>query len=104
MISVQLGEQNIHIGDTVRVHSKVIEGTKSRIQVFEGILIRLRGRGVNKTFTIRKIGAGGVGVERTWPLDSNSIVKFEIKKKATQVRRSKLYYLRDMVGKQAIRV
>lgn len=104
MISVQLGEQNIHIGDTARVHSKVIEGTKSRIQVFEGILIRLRGRGENKTFTVRKIGAGGVGIERTWPLNANVIVKIEVKKKATKVRRSKLYYLRDMVGKQAVRV
>lgn len=104
MISAAIGEQNIHIGDTVRVHSKVVEGTKSRVQVFEGILMRLRGRDVNKTFTIRKIGAGGIGVERTWPLNSNSIVKIEVKKKATKVRRSKLYYLRDMVGKQAVRV
>lgn len=104
MISATIGEQNIHIGDTVRVHSKVIEGTKSRIQVFEGILIRLRGRGENKTFTVRKIGAGGVGVERTWPLNASVIVKIEVKKKATKVRRSKLYYLRDMVGKQAVRV
>ncbi|MBI4035317.1 50S ribosomal protein L19 [Candidatus Daviesbacteria bacterium] len=104
MISTQIGEQNIHIGDTLRIHNRVVEGAKTRIQVFEGILIRLRGRGENKTFTVRKIGAGGVGVERTWPADSNSIVKIDIKKKATQVRRSKLYYLRDMVGKEAVRV
>ncbi|OGE64965.1 50S ribosomal protein L19 [Candidatus Daviesbacteria bacterium RIFCSPLOWO2_02_FULL_36_7] len=104
MISIKVDEQNIHIGDTVRVHSKVIEGTKSRIQVFEGILIRLRGRGENKTFTVRKIGAGGVGVERTWPLKANVIVKIEVKKKATKVRRSKLYYLRDMKGREAVRV
>lgn len=104
MISVQIGEQNIHVGDTIRVHSKVVEGAKSRIQVFEGILIRLRGRDVNKTFTVRKIGAGGVGVERTWPLDAKSIVKIDVKKKAGKVRRSKLYYLRDLVGKSAVRV
>lgn len=104
MISTKIGGQNIHIGDTVRVHSKVTEGTKSRIQIFEGILISLRGRDVNKTFTVRKIGAGGVGVERTWPLDANSIVKIEVKKKAGKIRRSKLYYLRDLVGKQAVRV
>lgn len=104
MISAKVGEQNIHIGDMLRVHSKVIEGAKSRIQIFEGILIRLRGRDVNKTFTVRKIGAGGVGVERTWPLDSNSITKIDVKKKAGKVRRSKLYYLRDLTGKSAVRV
>ncbi len=104
MISAAYGEQNLHIGDTIRVHSKVVEGNKSRIQVYEGILIRLQGRGVNKTFTVRKIGAAGVGVERTWPLDSNSIVKIEVKKKGIKVRRSKLYYLRDLTGKSATRV
>lgn len=104
MISIQVGEENIHIGDTIKVHSKVVEGAKTRVQIFEGILIRLRGRGVNKTFTVRKIGAGGIGVERTWPLESTSIVKIEIKKKANKVRRSKLYYLRDLVGKSAVRV
>lgn len=104
MISVQVDEQNMHVGDTVRVHNKVVEGVKTRIQVFEGILIRVRGRDVNKTFTVRKIGAGGIGVERTWPLDSSSISKIEIKKKATKVRRSKLYYLRDLTGKNAVRV
>src|SRR5258708_33977382 len=104
MISGKFGETDIHIGDTLRVHSKVVEGDKTRVQVFEGILIRLRGRGENKTFTIRKIGIGGIGVERTWPLDSNSIVKIEVKKKTTGVRRSKLYYLRDLSGKEAVRV
>jgi len=98
------GEQNIHIGDTLRVHNKVQEGEKSRVQIFEGILIRLKGRDVNKTFTVRKIGAGGIGVERTWPLDSNSLVKIEVKKKTAGVRRSKLYYLRDLVGRSAVRV
>ena len=104
MISVKVGEENLHIGDIIRVHSKVIEGEKSRIQFFEGILIRLQGRDVNKTFTVRKIGAAGIGVERTWPLDSNSIVKIEVKKTDSGVRRSKLYYLRDLTGKKAVRV
>lgn len=103
MISVKYGETNLHIGDVVKVHSKVVEGNKSRIQVYEGILIRLQGRDVNKTFTVRKIGAAGVGVERTWPLDSNSIVKIEVKKSGN-VRRSKLFYLRDLAGKSATRV
>jgi len=104
MISTQIGEQAIHIGDTLRVHSKVLEGTKSRVQVFEGILIRLKGRGENKTFSVRRIGAGGIGVERMWPLNSNSLVKIEVKKRGTKTRRSKLYYLRNLTGRQAIRV
>lgn len=102
--SAKGGEIDIHIGDTLRVHSKVVEGTKTRIQIFEGVLISLRGRGENKTFTVRKIGAGGIGVERTWPLDARSLVKVEVKKKTTGVRRSKLYYLRELTGKSAVRV
>lgn len=104
MISGQVKETDIHIGDILRVHSQVVEGGKTRTQVFEGILIRLRGRGENQTFTVRKIGAGGIGVERTWPLDSKSLVKVEVKKKAAKVRRSKLYYLRDRIGREAVRV
>lgn len=104
MISAKFEEIDIHIGDTVRVHSKVVEGERERVQVFEGILIRLRGRGENKTFTVRKIGVGGVGVERTWPLDSRHLVKIEVKKKALGVRRSKLYYLRNLTGREAVRV
>jgi len=104
MISGKYNDIDIHIGDTIRVHSKVVEGVKSRIQVYEGILISLRGRGENQTFTVRKIGAGGIGVERTWPLDSRSISKIEVKKKAGKIRRSKLYYLRDLSGREAVRV
>lgn len=104
MISAKYNETDLHIGDTLRVHSKVVEGTKTRVQVFEGILIRIKGRGENRTFTVRKIGAGGVGVERTWPMDARSLVKIEIKKKTTGVRRSKLYYLRNLAGKEAVRV
>lgn len=95
MISAKFQETAIHIGDTLRVHSKVVEGEKERIQVFEGVLIRLRGRGENRTFTVRKIGAGGIGVERSWPLDSRSLVKIEVTKIATGIRRSKLYFLRN---------
>mgnify|MGYP001611039029 CR=1 FL=1 len=104
MISVMVGENNIHIGDTLRIHTQIIESGKTRTQVFEGILISLRGRGENASFTVRKIGTGGIGVERTWPLDSKSILKIEVKKKAVKVRRAKLYYLRDRIGKQATRV
>lgn len=104
MISGQIKETDIHIGDTVRVHTQVVEGNRTRIQIFEGIIISLRGRGENKTFTVRKIGAGGVGVERTWPVNSKSIVKMDVKKKAEKVRRAKLYYLRERTGRQAVRV
>lgn len=104
MISVQVGEQNIHVGDTVRIHSKVVEGTKVRVQIFEGILIRIQGRGENKTFTVRRVGAGGIGVEKIWPVNANSIVKVEVKKKGVNIRRSKLFYLRDLTGKSAVRV
>lgn len=104
MISAKYGESDIHIGDTISVSSNVVEGDKTRIQVFEGILISLRGRAENQTFTVRKIGAGGIGVERTWPLNARSLVKIEIKKKTSGVRRAKLYYLRDLTGKSAVRV
>lgn len=104
MISAKINDVDIHIGDTLGITSKVQEGAKTRNQIFEGLLIRLRGREENRTFTIRKIGAGGIGIERTWPMDSRSIVKIEVKKKTTGVRRSKLYYLRDLTGKSAVRV
>ena len=104
MISAKFNDTEMHIGDTIRVHNKVVEGAKTRIQIFEGILIRMRGSDVNKTFTVRKIGAGGIGVERTWPLDATNLEKIEIKKKTQGVRRSKLYFLRDLTGKSATRV
>lgn len=104
MISGQFKDTNIHIGDRLAVSSQVVEGTKTRTQIFEGILISLRGRGVNKTFTVRRISPGGIGVERTWPLNSRTIVKIDVKKKAGNVRRAKLYYLRGRTGKAAVRV
>lgn len=97
MISAKFGEENLHIGDTVRVYSKVLEGEKVRTQVFEGILIRLKGRGENATFTVRRLAAGGIGVERTWPQNSNSLVKIDVRKRSGRIRRSKLYYLREVV-------
>lgn len=82
----------------------MVEGAKTRTQIFEGILISLRGRGENKTFTVRKIGAGGIGVERIWPLNTSSISKIEVKKKGVKVRRAKLYYLRNLTGREAVRI
>ena len=89
----------IRVGNTVRVHVKIKEGNKERIQVFEGIVIKKQGGGVNETFTVRKISSG-VGVERTFPVHSPKVAKVEVTRKG-KVRRAKLYYLRDRVGKAA---
>lgn len=87
------------IGDTVKVHLKVVEGDKERIQVFEGIVIGRKGGGSRETFTVRKVSYG-VGVERILPLHSPMIDKIEVVKKGS-VRRAKLYYLREKKGKAA---
>ena len=86
-------------GDTVRVSAKVIEGTRERIQVFEGILMRLRGGGIARSITVRRI-ASGVGVERTFKVNSPRIEKIEVIRHG-QVRRAQLYFLRERVGKAA---
>ncbi len=86
-------------GDHVRVHVRVVEGDKERIQPFEGDVINVRGAGINKTFTVRKI-ASGVGVERIFPYYSPKIAKVELLKEGN-VRRAKLYYLRNLSGKAA---
>lgn len=86
-------------GDTVRVHVKVKEGEKERIQVFAGIVIARRGGGSRETFTVRKI-SGGVGVERVFPLHSPMIERVDVDRRG-EVRRAKLYYLRDLKGKAA---
>ena len=87
------------VGDTVRVHTKISEGDKERIQIFEGVVIRRKRGHVNTTFTVRKMSYG-VGVERIFPLHSPRVAKIEVKQKG-KVRRSKLYYLRDLRGKAA---
>ena len=89
----------VRIGDTVRAHIRIIDGEKERVQVFEGIVIRLHGGGVRETMTLRKISFG-VGVERIIPLHSPRLEKTEIIKRA-KVRQAKLYYLRDLRGKAA---
>jgi large subunit ribosomal protein L19 len=86
-------------GDELKIHVRVIEGNKSRLQVFQGIVIRRQGDGVRETFTIRKVSYG-VGVERTFPVHTPVIEKIELVKKG-EVRRAKLYYLRDLRGKAA---
>ncbi|KWW99665.1 50S ribosomal protein L19 [Carbonactinospora thermoautotrophica] len=86
-------------GDTLKVHVKVVEGNRSRIQVFQGVVIRRSGRGVSETFTVRKVSFG-VGVERTFPVHSPIIDKIEVVTRG-DVRRAKLYYLRGLRGKAA---
>lgn len=90
---------NIQPGDTVRAHVKVREGGKERIQLFEGVAIALKNGGVARNVTLRKV-SNGIGVERTLPLHSPNVAKFEVIRKG-KVRRAKLYYLRDKVGKAA---
>ena len=96
-------DQSINVGDTVRVHQEISEGKKTRVQVFEGLIIAIKNRETNKSFTVRKIAAGGVGVEKIFPVLMPSIKKIEVKRRG-DVKRSKLYYLRDKVGKAASRV
>ncbi|SDK44617.1 50S ribosomal protein L19 [Natronincola ferrireducens] len=89
-------------GDTVRVHVRIKEGNRERIQVFEGIVIKKQGGGVGETFTVRRISYG-VGVERTFPVHSPKIEKIEVTKHG-KVRRAKLFYLRDRIGKAAFKI
>ena len=86
-------------GDTVKVHVRVVEGQKERIQVFQGVVIARRGGGTRETFTVRKI-SGGVAVERIFPLHSPAVAKIEVVRRG-KVRRAKLYYLRELRGKAA---
>ena len=86
-------------GDTVNVHLRVVEGEKERIQQFEGIVLSMNGAGAGRTFTVRKI-SGGIGVERVFPLNSPRIAQIDVRRRG-RVRRSKLYYLRDLKGKAA---
>ena len=87
------------VGDTVRVHAKIKEGNRERIQVFEGTVLKRQGGGVKETFTVRKT-SNGVGVEKTWPLHTPNIDKIEVVRRG-KVRRAKLNYLRQRVGKSA---
>ena len=88
-----------NIGDTVRVHNRIKEGDKERIQMFEGTVIAKHGGGISETFTVRRVSYG-VGVEKTFPIHSPNVVKVDVIRQGI-VRRAKLYYLRDRVGKSA---
>ncbi len=99
----QIGEKvapQFRAGDTLRLGVEIKEGSKKRVQGFEGVVIALRGTGTSRTFTIRKVGANGVGVERIFPLYSDSLKSIEVLRRG-RVRRAKLHYLRELTGKAA---
>ncbi len=87
-------------GDTVRVHVRVVEGEKERTQLFEGTVIQRKGAGIHETFTVRKIATGGVGVERIFPVHSPRLAKIDVRRRG-KVRRSRIFYLRDLRGRAA---
>lgn len=89
-------------GDTVRVSVRIKEGSKERVQSFEGIVLGTRGSGTGKSFTVRRVGAAGIGVERVFPFSSPSLEKIEILRRG-KVRRAKIYYIRDVKGKVKIK-
>lgn len=90
---------SLRTGQTVRVHTRIIEGTKERVQIFEGVVLRVAGEGVKKTFTVRKI-SHGEGVERIFPVNSPRLQKVEVMHQG-YVRQSRIYFLRDRIGKKA---
>jgi large subunit ribosomal protein L19 len=102
-ISTIIKNQHVHVGDQLKVYQEVIEDEKTRTQIFEGIVIAIKGKESGKSFVVRKIAVGGVGVERIWPLISPQIKKVEVVKSG-KVRRSKLYYLRKKASKEALKL
>ena len=96
---LQAEKPQVNVGDTVKVHVKVKEGSRERIQVFEGVVLKRQGGGSKETLTVRK-SSNGVGVEKTWPVHSPNVEKVEVIRRG-KVRRAKLNYLRDRVGKAA---
>ena len=97
--SIRTDIPDFRAGDTLKVHARVVEGNRSRIQVFQGVVIRRQGSGLRETFTVRKVSFG-VGVERTYPIHSPALDRLEVLTRG-DVRRAKLYYLRDLRGKKA---
>lgn len=95
-----MSDPKFKVGDTVKVYQKIEEEGKTRTQMFQGLVIAIKNREENKSFTVRKIGAGAIGVERIWPVNSPSIEKITVFKHS-KVRRAKLYFIRKLVGKKA---
>lgn len=94
---LKTGLPTLSIGDTINVHARIVEGEKERIQIFQGVLISRKGRGIGEMITVRRV-VDNEGVERTWPINSPLIAKFEVVRRG-DARRAKLYYLRDRIGK-----
>lgn len=102
-LQAKIKDKTVSVGDLVKVSVRLIESGKSRLAHFEGLVIAIKGKGEGKSFTVRRIGTGAVGIERLWPLNSPWIEKVQVKKKG-KVRRAKLYYLRQRKGKAALKV
>ena len=100
---VKIGKTIVHVGDTVDVTQKIMEGEKKREQAFIGVVIAIKGSGSGKSFTVRRIASGNIGVERIWPLNCPSIARVRVKRRGRS-RRAKLYYLRKKLGRRAVRV
>lgn len=100
-LTAQHQETKFSVGDIIRVKQQFFSGDKSQSQIFEGVVIGIKGRGVGQSFTVRKIAADGVGVEKIWPIASPNLLKITVKKPG-RVRRAKLYYLRQRIGKLAL--
>lgn len=101
--NVNWKEVNFAVGDTIRVHQTFEEGDKTRTQIFEGLVLAIRGHAGLKSFVVRRIASNNIGVEKIFPIDSPTVTKVEVKKKGS-VRRAKLYFLRDRIGKKATKV
>jgi len=102
-LKATINQTEFAVGDTVRVHHQFKDKDKTQTQVFEGIVIKIKGRQLGKSFTVRKIAADSIGVEKIWPVHSPNIKKIIVKKKGNP-RRSKLYYLRSRKGREALKV
>lgn len=100
LVAVDRGHPEVHSGDSVKVHVRIVEGDRERVQVFQGVVIRVRGGGNDANFTVRRIASHGVGVERTFLLKSPRVEKIEVTR-SSKVRRAQLYFLRDLRGKAA---
>lgn len=101
MLNTSFKDTQLNIGQTLRVKYNIVEGGKVRVQAFEGVLIAIRGRGENRTITVRRIGDRNIGVERIWPINSRSLVEIIVVKNPKKIRRSKLYFLRNVSGKMS---
>jgi len=102
-LTAEIKNIQVKVGDTIRVKHRFFQGDKAQSQTFQGVVIRIKGRGAGQTFTVRKISADAIGVEKIWPIHSPNLTKLTVVKTGN-VRRAKLYYLRKRIGKTALKV